>query len=391
MSSNDPLQIPAKKPSLVLVTHEFFPHRGGIAIFAAEMAKAAQELGYAVEIWAPALPQGATEPTWPYRVKRLPLAADHSLRSQYRMARYLWSRREYLRTATLYIAEPGPLLAMLVLQYFKEIKPARLFITLYGSELHRLASRLLLHWSTCRFFKKTTHISIISRFGQQLFTHYFPNFADKVVLTPCALRTDLITSVPDRTATDRTKTIVLTVARINPRKGQLQIIHALKALTAGQRASLEYWIVGAHSKENYDQQLEAEAAHADFPIKFLGAVPDKKLDAIYQQADIFAMTSMPHKQSVEGFGMVYLEAGAHGLPVIAHDIGGVSDAVTHGETGLLVPPGDLAALADAFAQLIDNRPLRLQMGIVGRQRAFAHTWRESAQALFGLPADLPSP
>ena len=72
---------------LVLVTHEFFPHRGGIAIYAAEMARAAQELGYEVEVWAPALPKGVPEPSWPFPVQRLPLAGDHSLFSQWRMAR----------------------------------------------------------------------------------------------------------------------------------------------------------------------------------------------------------------------------------------------------------------------------------------------------------------
>src|SRR6478735_1333780 len=69
-------------PSLILVTHEFHPHRGGIAVYAAEMARAAHELGYSVEVWAPALPAEAAEPQWPFAVRRLKLAGDHSLLSQ---------------------------------------------------------------------------------------------------------------------------------------------------------------------------------------------------------------------------------------------------------------------------------------------------------------------
>src|SRR4051794_33535095 len=76
-------------PPLVLVTHEFHPHRGGIAVYAAEMARAALELGYAVEVWAPALRPGSPESVWPFPVRRLPLAGDHSLLSQWRMARQL--------------------------------------------------------------------------------------------------------------------------------------------------------------------------------------------------------------------------------------------------------------------------------------------------------------
>ncbi len=179
---------------------------------------------------------------------------------------------------------------------------------------------------------------------------------------------------------------MLTVARLNPRKGQLQVINALKSLPAAQRASLEYWLVGAHGKENYDRILNAAAASADFPVRFLGDVADEKLGEIYAQADIFAMTSMPHGHSVEGFGLVYLEAGAHGLPIVAHAIGGVPEAVLDGETGLLVRPGDGAGLTRAFARLLDDPALRRQMGEAGRNRALARSWQDSAVALFGHPA-----
>ena len=180
------------------------------------------------------------------------------------------------------------------------------------------------------------------------------------------------------------------MARLNPRKGQLEIITALQGLPASQRRGLEYWLVGAHSKENYDVTLDQAAAGADFPVKFLGDIPDEQLGPIYAQADIFAMTSMPHKHSVEGFGLVYLEAGAHGLPVIAHAIGGVPEAVLEGETGLLVAPGDSAALTAAFARLLGDPALRRRLGAAGRARAHRHSWRDSALSLFGQPPAPPA-
>lgn len=375
-------------PSLILVTHEYHPHRGGIAVYAAEMARAAQELNYRVEVWAPALPAGATEPDWPFQIRRLPLAGDHSLRSQWCMARELIAHADRLNDATLYIPEPGPLLAMLLLQYFDTIRPARLMLTFHGSEIQRLASRRLLHWSTSHLLAKSTRISVVSEFARQLLQRHFPQAGDKVVVTPGALRSDLRMNQSSPTALPGTKTIILTVARLNPRKGQLEVIHALQALPTDQRASLEYWLVGAHGKENYDNLLTAAAGQAGFPVKFLGDIPDEKLGAIYAQADIFAMTSMPHKHSVEGFGLVYLEAGAHGLPIIAHAIGGVPEAVIDGATGLLVAPGDTAALTQAFARLINDAALRRRLGEAARARALSHTWRDSALALFGPPASL---
>src|SRR3954469_9505784 len=172
---------------LVLVTHEFFPHRGGIAVYAAEMGRAAQQLGYEVEVWAPQLPAGVAEPAWPFRVERLPLAGDHSLRSQWRMARHLVSHRSRLRTATLYIPEPGPLLAMLLLQYFDALRPARLVLTFHGSEIQRLASRRLLRWSTEHLLAKTARIGVVSEFARELLAKNFPESAAKVVITPGAL------------------------------------------------------------------------------------------------------------------------------------------------------------------------------------------------------------
>ncbi|MDI1249300.1 MAG: glycosyltransferase family 4 protein [Lacunisphaera sp.] len=390
MQSIVPSNLPRPARPLVLVTHEYYPHRGGIAVYAAEMARAAQTLGYNVEVWAPSLPDGQPEADWPFPVNRLPLAGDHSLLSQWRMARQLMTQRDKLRGATLYIPEPGPLLAMLLLQYFDTLRSAQLVLTFHGSEIQRLASRGLLRWSTNHLLRKAAHVSVVSHYARDLLAHNFPEAADKVVLTPGALRTDLaITPAPTRPGSVG-RTIILTVARLNPRKGQLQVIEALKALPAAQRAGIAYWLVGSHSKENYHTALAAAAASADFPVKFLGDIADDQLGGIYAQADIFAMTSMPHRHSVEGFGLVYLEAGAHGLPVIAHAIGGVPEAVIDGETGVLVAPGDRPALTQAFARLISDPALRRRLGAAGRIRAGRNSWLASARALFGQPAAGPT-
>ena len=371
-------------PQMVLVTHEFHPHRGGIAIYAAEMAKAARELGFTVEVWAPALPPGAVEPSWPFSVRRLPLAGDHSLLSQWRIVRELLAHRDRLRAVTLYIPEPGPLLAMLLLQYFDTLRPAQLVLTFHGSEIQRLGSRWLLRWSTSHLLQKAARISVVSTFARDLFQRAFPEAAAKVVITPGALRTDLSLPAPTAAKTRR-QIVILTVARLNPRKGQREVIAALQALPDALRDHVEYWLVGGHNKDNYAAALATAAGQVDFPVKFLGDIPDDQLAGIYAQADVFAMTSMPYRHSVEGFGLVYLEAGAHGLPVVAHAIGGVPEAVIDGETGLLVVPGDQPALTAAFARLLGDSALRHRLGEAGRARARRHTWRDSAQSLFGQP------
>lgn len=371
---------------LLLITHEFHPHRGGIAVYAAEMAGAATRLGYDVEVWAPDS-TGTRDRAWPFRVRRLPMPPTHDLRSQWRMAREIHRHRESLKDAILYLPEPGPILAMLFLQYFGVPQGAHLALTLHGSEILRLHQRFGTRLAAGRLFARADRISVVSRHTRDLLLGHFPGAAGRVTLTPGALRTDFpatpAPSSPGRPNPGRL--VVLTVARLHPRKGQLHVIEALRGLPPELRARVEYRIAGAHGKENYDLLLDEAARTADFPVRFLGDVPDAELPAVYAQADIFAMTSVPHKHSVEGFGLVYLEAGAYGLPVVAHAIGGVPEAVIDGETGLLVPPGDTAALTAVFAKLLAEPGLRARLGEGGRRHARGRTWDDSARTLFGQP------
>jgi len=94
------------------------------------------------------------------------------------------------------------------------------------------------------------------------------------------------------------------------------------------------------------------------------------------------MTPVPHGPSLEGFGLVYLEAAAHGLPTVAHRTGGVPEAVRDGVTGLLVDPADRPALAAAIARLINEPALRANLAAAARVRARERSWADNANALF---------
>jgi phosphatidylinositol alpha-1,6-mannosyltransferase len=119
-------------------------------------------------------------------------------------------------------------------------------------------------------------------------------------------------------------------------------------------------------------RLEGIAAEAGARARFLGRVPDHRLPALYGAADVFAMLCRDRWVGLEreGFGVVFLEAAAAGIPQLAGDSGGAAEAVLDGETGLVVRrPGDARAAADALAALVDEPAIRARMGAAARRRA----------------------
>ncbi len=123
-------------------------------------------------------------------------------------------------------------------------------------------------------------------------------------------------------------------------------------------------------------------------IKIISNVSDEKLPIFYQLADIFIMPARNIAGDVEGFGIVYLEAGLHAKPVIAGDSGGVRDAVEDNLSGLLVNPSDAGAIARAIVGLAQNERLCRELGEKGRERVLARfNWKNQVEKIHKIIAD----
>jgi phosphatidylinositol alpha-1,6-mannosyltransferase len=106
------------------------------------------------------------------------------------------------------------------------------------------------------------------------------------------------------------------------------------------------------------------------------------LSAYYSSSHIFCLTPITLKDSVEGFGFVYLEASAYGLPIIATRVGGVEDAVLDGKTGLLSNPENSDELAQNLLKLIESKKLRKEMGMQGKKWSAQHDWATIAKEIY---------
>ncbi|MGW6553778.1 glycosyltransferase family 4 protein [Streptomyces sp. NPDC055051] len=160
--------------------------------------------------------------------------------------------------------------------------------------------------------------------------------------------------------------VVVCVSRLVPRKGQDTLIRALPRILR-QVPDAVLLIVGGGPYEKDLSRLAAETGVAG-SVRFTGAVPWSELPAHYGAGDVFAMPCRTRRGGldVEGLGIVYLEASATGLPVVAGDSGGAPDAVLDGETGWVVRGESAEDTADRVATLLLDPALRARMGERGR-------------------------
>lgn len=159
---------------------------------------------------------------------------------------------------------------------------------------------------------------------------------------------------------------VLFVGRLVERKGVHVLLDAAAQLD--QRQAVRIVIVGDGPER---AALEARASQLGLKtvVEFRGWVSAAELARAYASARVCVLPAIVDRRGdTEGLGVVLLEAMSYGIPVVASDTGGITDIVTNGETGLLVPPGDATALKTAILQLHRNPALAAQLGAAGARR-----------------------
>ncbi|MEV0531505.1 glycosyltransferase family 4 protein [Kitasatospora sp. NPDC050463] len=168
--------------------------------------------------------------------------------------------------------------------------------------------------------------------------------------------------------------VVVCVSRLVPRKGQDTLIEAMPQILAEVPDTVLLIVGDGPYRADLEKLAEARGVRA--AVRFTGAVPWSELPAHYGAGDVFAMPCRTRRGGldVEGLGIVYLEASATGLPVVAGDSGGAPDAVLEGETGYVVSGGSPAAAAERIVRLLNDEELRRRLGEAGR-RWVDRSWR----------------
>ncbi|MBC7260476.1 MAG: glycosyltransferase, partial [Chloroflexi bacterium] len=347
---------------ILYIYKDYYPVVGGIENHIRMLAEALAQQGHQVQVLV-------THPTARTHVEEINgvqvfkagrLATISS--APISLSLFAWAHRLEADIAHLHFPYPIGELAYLlagrsrkmVITYHSDIVRQKYLLQVYKPFLYRLLAR-------------ADKITVSSPNYIQS-SPYLRPLADKCVVIPHG--TDLQRFAETEAVRQRAKEIrgryatplILFVGLLRYYKGLSFLIEAMPAIAA------TLLIVGQGPEGKKWQALSQQLGLGE-KVVFLGRVSDEELVALYHACDVFVLPAIHRSES---WGAVQVEAMACGKPVISTELGtGTSFVNVHGQTGFVVPPKDSAALAEAINTLLQNEPLRKEMGQRARQRAFS--------------------
>jgi phosphatidylinositol alpha-1,6-mannosyltransferase len=344
---------------LLVLTPDFPPRRGGIQLYLHRVIRHAPSLASrVVTLKSPGAKEFDAEQ--PFDVRRVDWVPG-SRRASFALLNAVAVREA--RRFRPHVVLSGHIVTAPAAWTIRKALGPRAVQYLYADEV-RAAPRL------CGFaLRDASAVIVVSRHADAL-ARGFGTETSRIHRIPPGV--DLPGEAAPATRADRPT--LLTVARLEDEyKGHDVILRALP-LIKRQIPDVRWVVLGDGAlrpelkRQAADEGLEGSAC-------FLGEVSDEERDHWYRTAHVFVMPSrLPAEGGGEGFGIVYLEAGVRGLPVVAGNVGGALDAVVDGETGILVDPTDPTAVAEAAVELLRSPDRAARMGRNAEARARRFAW-----------------
>jgi phosphatidylinositol alpha-1,6-mannosyltransferase len=379
------------KKRLLIFTHEYPPFSGGIASYAAELARAAADSGLEVHVVAPDYGR-----KWRPETTGGNLLVHRTRASQYNRKRLPWMLCE-----VLYHLNRGPwdyvhaadIAYITVLAFVARFSSLKFLGTAHGTDILSLrdsfSAALLCNGNPYAYCDR---VLCNSHFTRDLLHQTFPSLSrDRSLVTHLGVNSfwleedyeGYLPLIKNNLAIGSRERVVLTVSRIDRRKGHLAVIDALDQCWFQGVRDIHYVIVGATSDGPYEDELKSRVKTSPFPITLAGFMEKTELRALYRNAKIFCMPGIPVEDRIEGFGLAYLEAAACSLPCIGTDLGGVAEVIRDQETGILLSSAEPALLCAAILSLLIDEPRRRSMATEAHIWARSFTWSRCALLSYG--------
>jgi phosphatidylinositol alpha-1,6-mannosyltransferase len=318
-----------------------------------------------------------TDEILPFRVVRIPmLMADWDPTVRASLVRYLqiaWHVYRQCHTHHLQQIHCGKVFPEgLVAWMLRWCYGLPYLLYAHGEEILTALTSCKLAWLLPRIYRRAAAIIANSRHTKMLLQDIGVNASRIHVIHP-GVHVQSFCASPEAAQRVRQKhhlgaaPVLLTVGRMQRRKGQDMVIQALPRIRQSM-PHVKYVMVGTGEELTFLTNLAQELEVQD-SVVFADSVPDQELAAYYAACDVFIMPNRNIGGDIEGFGMVYLEAGAAGKPVVGGKSGGTDDAIVDGVTGIRVDGNSSVEIARAVIDLLSAPDEAKAMGIRGRQRA----------------------
>ena len=259
------------------------------------------------------------------------------------------------------------------------------FITAHGTyAVEPLDKGGLAGWCLRYAYKKAEKIICISRFTEKEIKKRMPEARTVVINNGVNFEEFQRDNPLQPVYLENHYPVILSVGALKARKGYHISIPAVARLKS-RFPNLLYVISGEQSNARYFEELKDLVKKYDLEnnVKFIEADDEEKIN-LYHSADVFLLTPVNIGNHFEGFGLVYLEAGACGVPSVGSRSCGVEDAIKDGETGFLVPQNDIIETSNALLKILENNELRLNLGNNARKFAKEMSWDKVSKVVIEL-------
>ncbi len=363
----------------LLVTEDFYPFLGGVSTYWEHLGEHMPIHDWVV--LAPLLSRGAQEKQTLYRIYRKKFYRKWLFPRWIPIFFHIASvcKREHIQMIVVTHVLPVGTVARMVslvfrIPYCVSVHGLDISLALRNKRKKALCGAVLRHASfILANSQSTAHTLSFYRVNQALIHLLYPSPS----ITPALLDP---TWPSQLRAKFSSKKILLTVGRLVRRKGHEYVVRALPGLLV-QFPDLVYCIVGDGPHREFLEHLTDQLSLRDHVV-FLGSLPPQEIAGWYHACSIFIMTPEEVNGDVEGFGIVYLEAGSFGKPVIGTRTGGVPEAVIDGETGMLIEQKNSVEIQETIRRLLDDPEFAHRLGQRGRERvAESFNWKQQAEKL----------
>jgi len=366
---------------LLVVGADFSPYSGGIGTYTKELATFLTQKNRVI-VLANGISRAKTfDHGYPFQIIRTP--SFPVLRHLAFFIYIPWILRRYQINAVLHVVWTTALIS----HVWHYVIPVPYFVSVHGSEFYddtltwrRRLKGYLRKWRLAAL-QKARGIFPVSNYSAHLVMSLGVE-RERIAVISNGVDTQRFKPSANHRSSNEQKRL-LTVARLDLHKGHDRVLEALVILKA-QGITPRYIIVGQGVEEIRLRKL-VQIHGLENQVEFTGFVFGDQLPPIYSSCDIYVMASreIPGRLDlIEGFGISFLEAAASGLPVVAGDSGGVSDAVRNGRTGLLVNPDKPEDIACTIKHLLTDDNLARRLGSEGRRWTETEmSWEQVAERL----------